>query len=242
MLDTGILEREARRLGCHLTERQLDLFRRYYHELLRWNERVNLTSIVDWEGVQVHHFLDSLTGGLVLPSSARVSPCRVVDIGAGAGFPGLPLKVLFPHIHLTLLESVGKKAAFLRHLLQALGMAEVDVLAVRAEEAGRDPVHRETYDLVVARAVAELPVLLEYGLPLVRNAGLMVAYKGREVEEELASAASALSTLGGRLQEVRQVDLPGLQAPRHLVVVEKVQSTPERYPRRPGIPAKRPLR
>jgi len=240
-LDTTLLEQEASRLGFSLQQGQLDLFRRYYRELLAWNERVNLTAILEWEAVQLQHFLDSLTCALVLPPESGHSPYTIVDVGAGAGFPGLPLKILLPHARLALVESVRKKATFLRHAVQALGMGDVEVLVVRAEEAGRSLSHREAYDLAVSRAVAALPTLVEYCLPLVRVGGLFVAPKGREVETEVVAAGRALEELGGRLREMRPLQLPGLEGPRHLVVVEKVSPTPERFPRRPGMPAKRPL-
>jgi 16S rRNA (guanine527-N7)-methyltransferase len=240
-METTVLEKESRFLGIILDTAQLDKFRCYYEELITWNARVNLTTIVDWEAVQVQHFLDSLTCALVLPAAAHGSPYAIVDVGAGAGFPGLPLKIVLPYARLTLVESVAKKAAFLRHVVQVLGLDGVEVLALRAEEAGRAPTHREVYDLAVARAVAALPALVEYTLPLVRPAGLLVAMKGRAVEEEVATAQGAIAALGGRLREIRPVTLPGLEGPRHLVVVEKVHPTPEQFPRRPGIPAKRPL-
>lgn len=236
-----LLAQEAGRRGIALDERQLARFRRYYEELLAWNERVNLTRITDWKAVQVEHFLDSLTVTSVLPPGAGEPPYAIVDIGAGAGFPGLPLKVLWPHSHLTLIESVGKKAAFLEHLVEVLDLNNVTVLNARAEEAGQAAALRATYDLALARAVAGLATLLEYALPLLRLGGTFVAYKGQEVEEEIEAAGAALDVLGGRLAQVRPVSLPGLEGPRHLVVVGKVAPTPERYPRRPGRPAKRPL-
>lgn len=228
-------------MGIFLDGGRLEQFGRYYQELVAWNERVNLTTILDWPAVQAQHFLDSLTCALVLPAAARAGPYAVVDVGAGAGFPGLPLKILLPRIRLTLIESTAKKAAFLSHVVAALSLDGVTVLAQRAEEAGRHPDHRERYDLAVARAVAQMSVLAEYALPLVRPGGLLVAQKGREVEEEVAAAAEAFATLGGKLREIRPVQLPGLDGPRHLVVVAKVHPTPARYPRRPGIPLKRPL-
>ena len=241
-MDTALLEELLARLGLRLEPAQRERFCRYYRELLDWNQRVNLTTLVGWEEVQVQHFYDSLTCLPYLPARAWESPYRMVDIGAGAGFPGLPLKILLPHAGLTLIESVAKKTAFLRHLVEALGLEAVQVLTCRAEEAGRDPFHREAYDLALARAVAALPTLVEYALPLVRIGGIFVAYKGQEVEEEIDQAQEALRLLGGRLSAVQEVEVPGLEAPRHLVILEKVSPTPERFPRRPGLPAKRPLR
>lgn len=238
---TELLAREAGRLGLELNAAQLTLLDSYYEELVAWNARVNLTGIVEWEAVQIQHLLDSLTCLLVLPPAARSAPYAVVDIGAGAGFPGVPLKIALPHIRLTLVESVGKKTAFLQHLVQALRLVDVEVLTMRAEEAGRQPPHRAGYDLAVARAVAALPVLVEYMLPLVQVGGLAVAMKGRDVQEEVASAQRALNALGGRLAAVHPVTLPGLDAPRHLVVVEKVRRTPPQFPRQTGVPQKHPL-
>lgn len=241
-MDTTLLEEHLGRLGWHLEPAQRERFCRYYRELLDWNQRVHLTTIVGWEEVQVQHFFDSLTCLPHLPAQAWQAPYRMVDIGAGAGFPGLPLKIFLPHVGLTLIESVAKKTAFLRHLVQVLGLEAVQVLTCRAEEAGRSPSHREAYDLALARAVAGLPTLVEYALPLVRPGGFFVAYKGREVEEEVSQAQTALDLLGGRLSAICPVEVPGLEAPRHLVIIEKVSPTPERFPRRPGLPAKRPLR
>jgi 16S rRNA (guanine527-N7)-methyltransferase len=237
----SLLDAETRRLGLVLDEAQLVCFQRYYRELLAWNERVNLTRIVDHAAVQVQHFLDSLTCALVLPAVARAPSYAIVDVGTGAGFPGLPLKVLFPRAGLTLVESARKKAAFLQHVVEVLQFVGVEVLVARAEDAGREPEHREAYDLAVSRAVASLPTLAELCLPLVRVGGLFVAFKGRDAQEEVAAAAGALEALGGCLREVRPVHLPGMEGPRHLVVIAKTRPTPERFPRRPGIPKKRPL-
>lgn len=240
-LDTDLLDNETRRIGLVLEPRQLALFRRYYQELCAWNARLNLTTIVDWEAVQVQHFLDSLTCLLVLPETARTDPYTIVDIGSGAGFPGIPLKIALPHIALALVESVQKKAAFLTHLVEVLRLQDVRVYPRRAEEAAHFPECREQFDLAVSRAVAPLPVVAEYCLPFVRMGGLMIAMKGRDVEDEIRAGARAVALLGGQLREVRPVRLPGLDAPRHLVVVEKASPTPPQYPRRPGLPSKRPL-
>lgn len=240
-LDTGLLEKEAQRIGIRLEPYQLELFRRYYQELCAWNARLNLTTIVEWEAVQIQHFLDSLTCLLVLPSEVHRVPYRVVDIGSGGGFPGVPLKIALPHLDMALVESVQKKAAFLEHLTRVLALKGTVVYPRRAEEVARLPECRERFDLAVSRAVAPLAVLAEYCLPFVRTGGLVVAMKGRDVEEEVRAGLRAVEVLGGRLREVRPILLPGLEAPRHLVVLEKVSSTPPRYPRRPGLPAKRPL-
>lgn len=231
----------AKQWGLLLNQDQLALFRQYYRELRAWNERINLTRIVEWEAVQIQHFLDSLSCALVLPQAAQAPPYDVVDIGTGPGFPGIPLKILLPHLHLALIESVGKKTAFLAHLVRILQLPGVEILTIRAEEAAQEAAHRERYDLALSRAVAALPTLAEYALPFVRVGGLFVAMKGQEIEEELAAAIPALDLLGGHVAETRSVQLPGLEHPRTLVVVAKAGPTPSRFPRRPGVPAKRPL-
>ena len=202
---------------------------------------MNLTSVVDKDGVQARHFLDSLSVVLALPDGL-VEHCKVVDVGAGGGFPGVPLKIVFPEIRLTLIDSTAKKTAFLIHLVEALEIDRADVLTGRLEELGHDPSLREGFDLVVARAVAKLPVLAELTLPLCRVGGLVVCQKGASVEEELLESEGAVDTLGGEIQGIVPVDLPELEQRRSLVVLKKVRSTPEAYPRRPGIPFKRPIR
>jgi len=234
-----LLESGVKDWGLTLSPQEVEAFGLYYRELVAWNERVNLTSVTDHEEVQVKHFLDSLSCLQVLDTFSPGARC--IDIGAGAGFPGLPLKMVRPSMRLTLLESVGKKVSFLEHMVKALGLEDVDVVQGRAEELGRHPDYREVFDVALARAVAQMAVLVEYALPLVRVGGIFVAQKGAEVGEEVESALPAMRLLGGRLQVLRRVSLPGLDDPRHLVVVEKVASTPDRYPRRPGIPTKRPL-
>lgn len=234
-----VLKRGAREWGLSLMPEQMEAFELYYRELIIWNERVSLTAIANYEEVQVKHFLDSLSCLQVLTS---IPPqARYIDIGAGAGFPGVPLKLVHPQIKLTLLEATGKKVRFLEHIVAMLGLREVDIVRGRAEEVGQQPAHRERYEVALARAVAEMPILLEYALPLLTLGGMFVAQKGMEIEDEVEAAQAAMKLLGGQMKEVRAVHLPGLEAPRHLVVVEKVAPTPQKYPRRAGIPAKRPL-
>ena len=220
----------ARSLGLELTEEQLRAFQIYYEELIAWNERFNLTAITDYEGVQIKHFLDSLTCLLAVQS-----PGEAIDVGTGAGFPGLPLKIVRPELRLTLLEARGKKVAFLEHLIERLGLKGVRAIKGRAEELGRDQAHRERYDLALARALAKFPTLLEYTLPFCRIGGLVVAQRGTAARREVEEAAWAISVLGGRLRRILTLRLLGLEEPRHLVVIEKVAPTPGRYPRRPGM-------
>jgi len=235
-----LLEEGARRWGLDLTPEALIAFQAYYEELIAWNERVNLTAITDYQEVQVKHFLDSLSCLLVL-AGLPMERWRHLDIGAGAGFPGLALKIALPQMELTLLEAKKKRVRFLQHLVERLELAGVAIIKGRAEELGRKHGHREGYDLVLARAVATLPVLLEYALPLCRIGGIFLAQKGPAIEEELETSKLALRVLGGQVREVRGLELPRSMGRRNLVVVEKVAPTPEKYPRRPGVPAKRPL-
>ncbi len=236
----------ARALGIGLSDDQLNAFQSYYELLVDWNARVNLTRITEFEAVQTKHFLDSLSCLAAIRrypalSSKMDAGLRAVDVGSGAGFPGLPLKIAFPALRLTLLEATGKKTAFLQMVVERLGLSGVMVVTARAEEAGQDPAQREGYDLVLARALADMAVLAELTLPLARVGGWVVAQKGEDPATEVVAAHKAISTLGGRLAEVLPVAVPGLEAARHLVVLEKVAATPPGYPRRPGIPAKRPL-
>ncbi len=225
-------------LGLHLTPQQSEAFEHYRQELMTWNQRINLTAIRDPEQMLSKHFLDSLS---VLRVTGCLSGQRVVDVGTGAGFPGLVLKIACPTVRLTLVESVGKKADFCRHIAETLALENVEVLAARAEEVGQQEGHREAYDWAMARAVARLPILAEYLLPLVRLDGYMLAQKGETAPREAQEAARALQILGGKLEKIESVELPGIAETHHLVVVHKVAATPARYPRRPGMPAKRPL-
>lgn len=251
-----ILRSGARDLGLTLNSRHLESFGVYYRELGLWNQRFNLTAITGYEEVQRRHFVDSLTCLLAFPSSALAfdgavpdtvplqryaGELRCADVGSGAGFPGLPIKLVFPELRMTLIEATGKKVAFLRHMISVLGLTQIEVIHGRAEEVGHLPPHREHYDLVLARAVAPLATLLELCLPLCRLGGRLIAPKGEDAPAEAESSEQALAILGGRLTALKQIALPDLPGQRYLVVVDKVAPTPERYPRRAGIPAKRPL-
>jgi 16S rRNA (guanine527-N7)-methyltransferase len=224
--------------GIKLTARQLAAFECYERELLAWNEKFNLTAIRDSEGIRTKHFLDSLSCSLAMRDRP---PARLVDIGTGAGFPGLPLKIIYPAMQLTLVESVGKKADFCRYMVQALGLERVDVLTLRAEELGASKLHRERYDWAVARAVAGMPVLAEFLLPLVKIGGAMLAQKGESGPAEAHTAERAFQVLGGNLKQIQKLNLPGVVEDRFLVVVEKISATPPGYPRRVGLPAKKPI-
>lgn len=210
----------------------------YADDLLAWNEHTNLTAITAPEAIEMRHFLDSLSVMIAVPFTPGQ---RVIDVGTGAGFPGLPLRIVYPLIELTLLEATAKKTAFLEHILRRLKMSNVRVITARAEEAGQEPALRERYDTVLARAVAQMPVLMEYMLPLCKVGGLCVALKGESAVAETRQAESAIKILGGHVDKVIPVELPQVAETHYLVVVRKIAATPPKYPRRPGMPAKRPL-
>ena len=222
----------------HLTRRQVLALTTYEKELLEWNQKFNLTAIRDVESIRVKHFLDSFSCVLAWKETP---PNRLIDVGTGAGLPGLALKILYPNMKLTLVESVGKKAMFCQHIVSVLGLEHVNVIQARAEDLGQNPQHREKYDWAVARAVANLNVLSEYLLPLVERHGTMLAQKGESGPAEAQSAEQAIKILGGKLKQLIPVNLPGIVDERYLVVVEKVAATPHNYPRKPGMPAKTPL-
>jgi 16S rRNA (guanine527-N7)-methyltransferase len=239
MFNMKELARQAHALlGLHLTTAHLAALEKYESELIAWNKQTNLTAIDQPRKIRARHFLDALTCLLAM----RESPMeRVIDVGTGAGFPGLPLKIICPSMRLTLVESVGKKTSFCRHIVKILGLEGVEILQKRAEAVGSMAAHRQQYDWSVARAVAVMPVLMEYLLPLVRIGGRTLAMKGESGPAEAHDAESAMQLLGGHLRQLIPVTLPGVEDERYLVVVDKVAATPDRYPRRVGVPAKRPL-
>ena len=210
----------------------------YMEELMTWNTIHNLTAIREQEKIVVKHFLDSLSCYVAIRD---YSPRKMIDIGTGAGFPGLPLKILCPQMELTLVESVGKKAAFCEHIAAKLHLSGVKVIKSRAEDLGQSAQFREKYDLAVARAVAAMPVLMEYLLPFVKINGLVLAQKGESGPAEAQSAEKAIRVLGGHIRQLQKITLPGVAEERYLISIDKVASTPPQYPRRTGIPAKSPL-
>ncbi|MBN1146773.1 MAG: 16S rRNA (guanine(527)-N(7))-methyltransferase RsmG [Anaerolineales bacterium] len=225
-------------LNIQLTSPQLSALERYERELIAWNERMNLTAIREPGQIRIKHFLDSFTCSQVMREAAGE---RVIDVGSGAGFPGIPLKIIHPALNMTLVESVGKKAEFCRHIVKSLEMENVQVIQERVEILGQASAHRQKYDWAIARAVAIMPVLAEYLLPLVRVGGSILAMKGESAPAEVHEAEHAIRLLGGHLRKLIPVSLPGVVEEHYLVVVDKVAATPDGYPRRVGIPAKKPL-
>jgi 16S rRNA (guanine527-N7)-methyltransferase len=210
--------------------------------LAAWTQITNLTTIVEPQGILIKHFLDSLTCSLAIGITDDLTvKLHIVDVGSGAGFPTLPLKIIYPQLEVTLVDKVRKKCDFLRYIVDELRLDGVKILHERAETLGTDPNHRQSYDWAVARAVTKMPVLCEYLLPLVKMGGFCLAQKSENAIRETQEAAGALTILGGQIISLLPVHLPGIAATRYLVVIRKVQATPEKYPRRPGFPKKQPL-
>lgn len=226
-------------IGLSLNPNQVTAFQVYEQELMAWNAQFNLTAIRDSEGIRTKHFLDSLS--ILLALNNHAMPTSIIDVGTGAGFPGIPLKIILPRLKLTLVESVHKKAHFCEHMVEKLGLRDVQVIPERAEDVGMAAGQRQSYDLAVARAVAPMPVLVEYLLPLVRLGGMIVMQKGESAHAEAQAAVKAIEILGGRLKQIIPVLLPGVVEERFLVVVDKVAMTSQEYPRKAGTPSKHPL-
>lgn len=233
-----ILQETRDLLGIKLSSHQLSQLESFAAHLNDWNKRYSLTAIVEPDNVRVKHFLDSFSPYLVLQD---FHPRKMIDIGTGAGFPGIPLKILMPHLEITLVDSVAKKVEFCQHAVDALALKDIQVVRGRVEQIARENEHREQYDWAVARAVAHLSTLCEYLLPLVRVGGKMLAMKGDRGPQEAQQAEKAIRILGGELEQIRKVTLPGVVEERYLIVVKKKAATPAKYPRRVGVPAKRPL-
>ncbi len=252
-----ILRAGVATLGLSLTEQQVEQFQRYYELLIDWNQRFNLTRIVAPEAVQIRHFLDSIAVLPLLadlwsaaqetkPVSRKIddllqASLHAMDVGSGAGFPGIPLAILWPKLKLTLLDGTAKKIHFLQEVVAQLSLPYVQVVQGRAEEIGRVSAHRGQYDLVMARALAPLPTLVEYLLPLCRQDGLVLAYKGPAVRQELAPALSAIALLGGEVLRLVPLTVPGFDGERFILALRKISRTPPQYPRGGGKPRKQPL-
>ena len=232
----------AEKLGLSLSWEQVRQFEEYCREMLEWNQRVNLTAITGYEEIQIRHFLDSLTIFSVFDTSRPYENLKLLDVGAGAGLPGIPLKIALPEIKLTLIESTGKKTEFLNYVVSELGLKDVKVITGRAEELAHNPDYRASFDIVISRAVASLTVLAELTLPFCPTGGTVIAPKKGDVRKEIEEALKAIDILGGSLREVRLVELDELIDDRYLIIIDKVSPTPNKYPRRPGIPEKRPIK
>jgi 16S rRNA (guanine527-N7)-methyltransferase len=236
----GPLQLDASSLGINLDDAQVEMFRLYHQELALWNNHFNLTAVIEWDKVQTRHILDSLTASIAIPQNV-LEGGTAIDVGSGGGFPGLPLKIAFPNLHVTLLDSNAKKTSFLRHVSQTLGLRNVFILTGRAEELAHQSNLRESFDLVLSRAVTRLPVLAELTLPFCNIGGSAILHKGPNVDDEVSDARFAINSFGGTVKELLNTYMKESNRRATLVVLEKLRITPPRYPRRSGIPAKRPL-
>lgn len=236
--DMKILETGCRELGITLTQMQKEQFLRYYELLTEWNEVMNLTAITEFDGVMLKHFVDSLS--IVKGMDMRkIKSC--IDVGTGAGFPGVPIKIVFPHIQVTLLDSLNKRLNFLNEVIKELNLIDIETVHGRAEDGARKQELRERFDLSVTRAVAKISVISEYCLPYVKVGGYFTAYKSGKVGVELAEGKKAVSVLGGKIDRTEEFYLPGTDMERALIMIKKVKTTPKKYPRKAGTPSKEPL-
>lgn len=235
-----LMEEKLEEFSLNLCPGQIDQFYAYYELLIEWNKVMNLTSIVEMEDVVVKHFIDSLSLVKVISREA-MGAMKVLDLGTGAGFPGIPLKIAFPDMRITLLDSLNKRIKFLNEVIGKLELLGIDAVHGRAEDYGRDSSYRETYDLCVSRAVAKLSTLLEYCTPFVKTGGYFISYKSEKAEEEIRQAKGALKLLSCRVETVEEFQLPGSDIGRTLIKIRKTEGTSKKYPRKAGLPSKEPL-
>lgn len=234
-----MLTEKVKELSIVLNDKQIQQFEQYYNILVEWNKVMNLTAITEYEEVVEKHFLDSLT----IVNAIHVKKIEtLIDVGTGAGFPGIPLKIAFPHLKVTLLDSLNKRIKFLNEVINLLELNDIKAIHGRAEDYAKQSEYREQYDICVSRAVANLATLSEYCLPYVKVDGLFVPYKSGEIDEELKSSEKAVSILGGKVEEVVKFQLPGTDIGRSFVKIHKIKETKKKYPRKAGMPTKEPLK
>ena len=226
-------------IGMTLSDIQIEQLDKYYELLVEWNSFMNLTGITDYEEVMLKHYLDSLV--LKLPINGENKHIKLIDVGTGAGFPGLPLKIAYPEAEVVLFDSLNKRIKFLDEVINTLGLKNVTTIHGRAEDGGRNPKLREQFDVSVSRAVADLAVLSEYNLPFVKVGGYFVAYKSKDVDAEVEKSKKAIGILGGEVEKVDKFTLPETDIERALVYIKKVKNTGKKYPRKAGVPGKEPL-
>ena len=236
--DASQFQRDAEELGISLTDEQIRQFLRYYELLIEWNEKINLTAITEYQDVMKKHFIDSIS---LVKACDLNQEIRLIDVGTGAGFPGLALKIAFPNLEVTLLDSLNKRVLFLEAVVRELGLSKVETVHGRAEDLARQKPFRETFDLCVSRAVANLSTLSEYCLPFVKTGGQFISYKSEKISEEIENAEKAIRILGGRVERQVEFCLPASDIYRNLSVIKKVKETDMRYPRKAGVPGRTPL-
>lgn len=233
-----IFENKLNELGIALTDKQKQQFDKFYELLVEWNKVMNLTGITEYEEVNEKHFVDSLS---IVKALDMKSVKSVIDVGTGAGFPGIPLKIAFPHLKVVLLDSLNKRINFLNTVIAELGLTDIKTIHGRAEDYAKQTEYREKFDLCVSRAVANLSTLSEYCLPYVSADGMFVPYKSGEIDEELENSKKAVKILGGKIENVVKFQLPGTEIGRSFVKIRKISNTNKKYPRKAGLPAKEPL-
>ena len=234
-----LLSQAAQQMNISLEEKQLQQFLRYKELLLEWNEKMNLTAITDEREIILKHFIDCISILSVYTPNAKAT---LIDVGTGAGFPGVPLKIAIPSLKVTLLDSLNKRINFLKELTENLELQNIQCIHSRAEEAGKNKLYREKYDICVSRAVANLATLSEYCLPFVKVGGEFIALKGPDVEEELNSSKKAIKTLGGEITDVKVISIPFTDINHSIVMIKKVRQTPSQYPRKAGTASKEPIK
>ena len=231
-------EKDLEELNINLEKRQICQFLKYYELLVEWNSFMNLTAITDFDEVIKKHFIDSLSLVKAIDLSKNYS---VIDIGTGAGFPGIPLKIAFPNLEITLLDSLNKRIKFLNEVIEKLGLENIETIHGRAEDFAKDKNYRQSYDLCVSRAVANLSTLSEYCLPYVKTGGKFISYKSEKITDEMNAAKKAINILGGNISGQVDFNLPDSDIYRNLFIIEKIKDTPMKYPRKAGLPSKEPI-